>query len=229
MDEKRFILLRRQCERNRKSVCISNDMVRNRSQFVTNNLIKERGDSLYKSFLSSIPVKKSIVRQRGLQVCMKQKRENSYNSTDTSDSQCFGQYDGASVHSYARDIDQYIASRHPKLRRLKRTKKLLEEGQENGAIVSEDALKQKMKEYFEKLKIFTEEADDKVHHIKRTRGSRRRKFRDFLPSLSQSHMSVDAIDIRYDSKPNNRRSIEDQKQYSSTFLPHINLKAVVEQ
>lgn len=146
MDEGRLGLVRRRENSQRKYVCILNEMAKSRWEITDDGLSRDKYETGIRYDRSVVSLRRTVVKQRILQECMKMRRE------DLKDSEKWlGRYGGKNVHAFGRDIDRYLTEMHPKRRRLKKIQKIKTDSVKNGKILSPSTLNCKMKEYFEKI------------------------------------------------------------------------------
>ncbi|XP_071096303.1 uncharacterized protein [Haliotis cracherodii] len=143
MDEGRYGQVRRLEDRHRKFVCIINDILKTKTDVYESCLSREKYETSFKYVKNAMTVRRALVRQKVLQKCLEMRRRRT-------DGGMFGRYDGASLHSMSRDVESYIASKHPKVRRLQKVQKLLQDSVDSGAILDTDAMNGKVEEFFRK-------------------------------------------------------------------------------
>ncbi|XP_046556934.1 uncharacterized protein LOC124266176 [Haliotis rubra] len=143
MDEGRYGQVRRQEDRHRKFVCIINDILKTKTDVYESCLSREKYETSFKYVKNAMTVRRALVRQKVLQKCLEMRRRRT-------DGGVFGRYNGASLHSMSRDVESYIASKHPKVRRLQKVQKLLKDSVDSGAILDTEAMNGKVEEFFRK-------------------------------------------------------------------------------
>lgn len=171
MDERRLVLVRRQADRNRKSVCVLNDIERSKYDTYQHTLHKERGELSFKLFQSIQPVKMLLARQRSLKKCleMRQKVADSNHAA----LKIFGRYDGLSLDDMRHDVDDYICANHPRLLRLRHVQRLLSGGKRNGALLDKNTASEKIHELFDK---FQNEREELLEELRRKRPAAPRRL-----------------------------------------------------
>ncbi|XP_064616699.1 uncharacterized protein LOC135480717 [Liolophura sinensis] len=171
MDERRLVLVRRQADRNRKSVCVLNDIERSKYDAYQHTLHKERGELSFKFFQSIQPVKLLLARQRSLKKCleMRQQAANSKHAT----LEIFGRYGGLSLDDMRHEVDDYICDNHPRLLRLRHVQRLLSGGKRNGALLDKNTASEKIHDLFNK---FHNEREELLDELRRKRPTAPRRF-----------------------------------------------------
>lgn len=145
MDTGRLGVVRRQENSRRKFVFMLNEVMRSQYEVVDGYLTREKFEIGVKYDKSFVPMRRSVVKQRVLQQCLKMKRQSKIMSNRN-----FGAYGGKPLYTFHRDIDKFITEMHPKLRRLKQAEKALQESIEKGRIIDPKIVPKKIEQYFEK-------------------------------------------------------------------------------
>lgn len=145
MDTGRLGVVRRQENSRRKFVFMLNEVMRSQYEVVDGYLSREKFEIGVKYDKSFVPMRRTVVKQRVLQQCLKMKRQSKIMSNRN-----LGAYGGKPLYTFQRDIDKLIAEMHPKLRRLKQAEKALQEGIERGRIIDPKVVPKRIDQYFEK-------------------------------------------------------------------------------
>lgn len=146
MDEGRLGLAVRREEKHRKFVYIMNDIVRTQLGLYNSCLAREEHEASVKLVKSSVEVKRAIVRQRVLLQCLEMRKRK---VLDRDPHAPFGQYGGRPLWTMSRDIDRVIANNHPRLRRMRRAKDLMQKSLQSGAILDTDTMVRRMEAFFQ--------------------------------------------------------------------------------
>lgn len=145
MDTGRLGIVRRQENSRRKFVFMLNDVIKTQCEVVDECLSREKFEIGVKYDKSFVPVRRSVVKQRVLQQCLKMRR----GSRKFSDRN-LGVYGGKPLYTYSREIDKFIADMHPRHRRLRQAEKALKESIDKGKILDPQNIPHKIEQYFEK-------------------------------------------------------------------------------
>ncbi|KAL4219007.1 hypothetical protein ACF0H5_021591 [Mactra antiquata] len=147
MSTERLKTLHRQAQTQRKFVCVMNDVAKTKQDLYEGYIEKEKQELVQKCNKSIVVTRRNIVRQQVLKHCMKNKRDEVEKNNAR---KIFGKYNGVSVEQIAQDVDPFIKKNHPKNRRQKKIQALFRDGFEKGAILDNDAMHNKVSDYFER-------------------------------------------------------------------------------
>ncbi|KAL3870777.1 hypothetical protein ACJMK2_038820 [Sinanodonta woodiana] len=145
MDEGRLGFVHRQENKHRKFNVVMNDVIKSRWETYDEYITKEKLRVDHRFQKSKMLIRRALVRQKVLQRCLKLRQET-VNKRHISPN--FGKYGGKPLVAFSRDIDAYIADNHPKMRRFRKIRKLIDDSIESGAILDENRAYQKVQTYF---------------------------------------------------------------------------------
>lgn len=128
----------------RKFLIVVNDVEKNKYEVYAEYLDHAHHEAEQNFEKSKMFVRRALVRQKVLQKCMKMRRR----TLDTKPE--FGRYGGRPIDAFSRDIEGYIAHNHPKLRRKRHLEKLLDESFDNGSILKQTAVNNKVADWMER-------------------------------------------------------------------------------
>ncbi|KAL3870194.1 hypothetical protein ACJMK2_038275 [Sinanodonta woodiana] len=155
--------------KHRKFVCVMNDVAKSQQDQLDGYLDKEKDDTRVRMDKSIVDTRKTIVRQRVLKKCMKQKVEELEKTNAT---KLYGKYRGIPVETFTGQIDVYLEENHPRVRRKQKIQELFDEGLEKGAILDKKTIKEKITDYFSTPLVQP-----------RLPSQRRDKLSSFLPAI----------------------------------------------
>ncbi|KAK3601006.1 hypothetical protein CHS0354_008115 [Potamilus streckersoni] len=145
MDEGRLGFVHKQENKHRKFNVVMNDVIKSRWETYDEYITKEKLRVDHRFQKSKMLIRRALVRQKVLQRCLKLRQET-VNKRHISSN--FGKYGGKPLVAFSRDIDAYIADNHPKIRRLRKIRKLIDNSIESGAILDEKRAYEKVQTYF---------------------------------------------------------------------------------
>lgn len=134
-------------QRQRKFVCVMNDVAKTKQDRYDHFIDTEKAEATQRNKKAIDCTRRNIVRQRVLKKCMQNKREEVEKKQAST---MFGKYHGVSVEHIAGEIDTYLQDNHPRIRRAQKINDLFQEGYENGAILDKETVKRKVKRFFDK-------------------------------------------------------------------------------
>lgn len=212
MDTGRLGIVRRQENSRRKFVFMLNDVMKSHYEVVDDCLSREKFEIGIKYDKSLVPVRRTIVKQRVLQQCLKMKRE-SRKFTNRN----LGAYSGKPLYTFSRDIDKFIADNHPRRRRLRQAEKALKESIERGKILDPTKIPEKIKQYFEKNWKNEVELSKPKQKSSDNQESKDifKNTRHILPPIRGLMNSFNAIKYNFDSKENQNNDIDLQEKDNS--------------
>lgn len=165
----------------RKFLIIINDVEKNRYDVYSEYLDHAHAEAEHSYEKSKMFVRRALVRQKVLQKCMKM-RKRTLNSKPE-----FGRYGGRPIEAFSRDIEGYIAHNHPKLRRKRYLEKLLEESLENGEILKQTTVQDKVSNWMErsytKYKLMKTKREKTLLEPVKEKGDKAEKKRQNIPKL----------------------------------------------
>ena len=147
MDSGRVGACHRLENKRRQFLIVVNDVVKNRFDTYTDIVEKDRAVADHKYEKSKMFVRRALVRQRVLQQCMRMRRTDIDRNPHTN---IYGRYGGRSVEQFGREIETFIAMNHPKIRRQRKIKELMEEGLEQGKILEEKTITTRMHSFLQR-------------------------------------------------------------------------------
>ncbi|GFR60267.1 hypothetical protein ElyMa_001818600 [Elysia marginata] len=185
LSDPRLIILQKQSKRMRKGIAIKNDKLRAHRDRVGRMEEKYKTSDQFRAWQRTLPYKNSLAEIRGLQKCLKKRRESttlelpshraaaapppaSESAEDGAYSSILslspppapvlapppppappaqpgptfprnGIYDGASLESMRRDVEQIIRERNPRERRLRKVERIKNNGLTDGRILDHEA------------------------------------------------------------------------------------------
>jgi len=161
----RLKILHRQEQRNRKFVCVMNDVTRNHQDRYCRFVDKEKQESVQNCNKSIVLTRKHIVRQRVLKQCMKETREEMERRQAT---KLYGRYHGVPMENIAAEVEPFLERHHPRVRRQQKIDRLVENGHEHGGLMDDDTIQEKMKSYFSRPLVHV--VDSNEQHDDQTSG-----------------------------------------------------------
>lgn len=133
LQDKRLSLIGKQIHRMRKTTSINNDKLKCKCNTYGKAIDKDKRSYDYKMWQKTVHHKQFYTHTKGTQRCLKRIRDQ---VPDLDDESCpFGVYGGVSLRDLQPQINTMIKDHHPKVRRLKRTEKLLSDGKQDGRIM----------------------------------------------------------------------------------------------
>ncbi|OWF43496.1 uncharacterized protein LOC110459657 [Mizuhopecten yessoensis] len=147
MDEGRLGIVRKRENIHRKYVYIVNDVIKSKWGVLDEHIAREKIQQSLDWEKSTMAVRRILIRQKVLKQCMKMRRDGV--ATKVKERR-LGYYGGKSVNAFTRDIDHQIAENHPRLRRLRKVRKQIQESLENGKILKPVEMSKRITNYFEK-------------------------------------------------------------------------------
>ncbi|GFO30219.1 hypothetical protein PoB_005672400 [Plakobranchus ocellatus] len=166
LSDPRLIILQKQSKRMRKGIAIKNDKLRAHRDRVGRMEDKYKMSDQFRAWQRTLPYKHSLAEIRGLQKCLKKRRESStlepppavpaQPPSDSADEGAYdslfsstppppaqpaptfpknGVYDGATLDSMRRDVEQIIREKNPRERRLRKVEKIKSNGLVDGRIL----------------------------------------------------------------------------------------------
>lgn len=130
--------------RHRKYYCVMHDVAKNRHENMEVHIAKEQQEFGLQRDKSMAKVRQKFVKRLALKKCL---QENRVDSSTLRDRPLFGHYNGRSLQSFAKDIDTFLAAKHPQVKKKEKCQSLLEEGQNKGRILGEETMADKVKDY----------------------------------------------------------------------------------
>lgn len=143
MDEGRLGNVRRREDTHRKYMCVINDVNKSRWELLDGYIKRDEHDTMFRLAKSVTSVRKSLVKQRVLQQCMKMRRDR----LDYSE-KILGRYGGKPAEAFSRDVENVIDYMHPKRRRMRKLQSLKVQCIRDGAILLPTEVESKINEYF---------------------------------------------------------------------------------
>lgn len=146
MNEGRLGAVKRQENSNRKYMVIMNDVAKYRKDALKHYFDQEKKEEQQRNERSAGRVRKKAVQSMVLEKCLKMSREDTLTSPTGN---LFGHYNGRPIASFSTDVEKYIASKDPKVRKEREMDFLMKKYKETGKILEEDQMKHKVKKYFQ--------------------------------------------------------------------------------
>lgn len=197
LSDQRLIVLQKQSRRMRKSITILNDKLKSKQQRVERMVDKNKASDEYRRWQNTLPYKNSLVEIRGLQKCLKKRRESSSLEPETTPRN--GVYDGISLDSMKGEVDALIQERNPRERRLRKVERFKNDGFRDGRIIDYDASMAKFSEMLSRPKGLYRDELPLIH-----RESRPASALDLLHCRGQSPQSPASYSPVPDSPPQYR-------------------------
>ncbi|XP_033732784.1 uncharacterized protein LOC117322129 [Pecten maximus] len=147
MDEGRLGFVRKRENNHRKYVYIVNDVIKSKWGVLDEHIAREKIQHSLDWEKSTMSVRRILIRQKVLKQCMKMRRDGVATKVKE---RMLGYYGGKPIHAFTRDIDQQIADNHPRLRRMRKVRKQIQESIVTGKILKPVEMSQRMNNYFEK-------------------------------------------------------------------------------
>ncbi|XP_060067988.1 uncharacterized protein LOC132548183 [Ylistrum balloti] len=147
MDEGRLGIVRKRENNHRKYVYIVNDVIKSKWGVLDEHITREKVQHSLDWEKSTTAVRRILIRQKFLKQCMKIRRDGVATKVKES---MLGYYGGKSIPAFTRDIDQQIADNHPRLRRMRKVRKQIQESIETGKILKPIEMSKRMHNYFDK-------------------------------------------------------------------------------
>ena len=136
MDGPRLKALGKQLNRSRKSSLIGIGKDKQKLDVYVKSLNKEKRSLDGKYHVRGTRLKKSLANVRGTQKVLKARKEQSF--WEDSEEYPYGVYEGESLDSYRREIEQVINDKHPRLRRMRKVEDYMKTGRIMGRIMDND-------------------------------------------------------------------------------------------
>lgn len=163
-------------QKQRKYVCVMNDVAKTKQDRYDHIIDSEKAEATQRSKKAIEMTRRNIVRQRVLKKFMHDTREE---VEKRQASTLYGKYHGVSVDHIAGEVEEYLRNNHPRVRRAQKIKNLFQEGYEKGAILDKETVKTKVKRFFDKPLV-------KLHRIPEVDETSSKASPD-LPSVRPSH------------------------------------------
>ncbi|CAL1538606.1 unnamed protein product [Lymnaea stagnalis] len=116
MEDGRLGAVNRGIRRNRKVIYVTNEIIKNKQKLFESSLVRDHDKMVYKLAASEFKARKAALMNRVLLQCLNVNKKVSVPS-NASD---LGVYGGRPLDSFSKDIEQWIAWQHPRLRRLRK-------------------------------------------------------------------------------------------------------------
>lgn len=150
LSDQRLIVLQKQSRRMRKSITILNDKLKTKQQRVERMVEKNKASDQFRRWQHTMPYKNSLAEIRGLQKCLKKRRESS--TLDPEFTPRNGVYDGETLDSMKGEVHSLIQERNPRERRLRKVERFKNNGYRDGRIVDYDTSMAKFSEMISRPK-----------------------------------------------------------------------------
>lgn len=147
MDSGRVGVCHRLENKRRQFLIVVNDVARSKCDSYNDIVDKDKADADYRFEKSKMFVRRALVRQRVLQQCMKMRRTNLDRNPHNN---LYGRYGGRSIEQFGREIETFIAMNHPKIRRQRQIKRLMEEGLAQGKLLEQKTVSDKMQTFLQR-------------------------------------------------------------------------------
>lgn len=134
LQDKRLALIGKKTHRLRKTTSINNDKLKDKCSTYGRAIDRDKRSYDYEMWQKSMPHKQYYIHTKGTQKCLKRIRDQVPDLDD--ESSPYGVYGGVSLRDLQPQIDTVIKEQHPKVRRLKKTERLLSEGKTDGRIMN---------------------------------------------------------------------------------------------
>lgn len=146
MMDGRLGVVKRQEDSHRKFMYIMNEVVKYRHDELKHYIDKERREDIQRNDRLASRVRKKAIHRHVLGKCLEINRENTLTSSTRN---MYGHHNGRSIDSFTSDVENYIASKNPKIKKQKDMKYVLKRYKDSGKILEEDQMTGKIREYFQ--------------------------------------------------------------------------------
>lgn len=147
MDSGRVGVCHRLENKRRQFLIVVNDVVKTKHDTYTELVEKDKANADFRFEKSKMFVRRALVRQRVLQQCMRMRRSDYDNSSHKN---LYGRYGGRTIDQFGREIETFIAMNHPKIRRQRKIRQLLEDGKAQGKLLEEKAIASRMQSFLQR-------------------------------------------------------------------------------
>jgi hypothetical protein len=144
LQDKRLTYMSKVTRRSRKLTQISNDTLARNTSVYTKCVNREKQSYDFRSWQRSKPFRDSLIQARSTQKCLKKHKlcDCFVNSPKFN----YGMYGGIQLRNLRHEIEETIKQAHPRMRRLREVKKLLDDGRKDGRLVNYDKVKKTLDE-----------------------------------------------------------------------------------
>ena len=147
MDSGRVGVCHRLENKRRQFLIVVNDVVKTKQNTYTELVEKDKANADFRFEKSKMFVRRALVRQRVLQQCMRMRRSDYDHSPHKN---LYGRYGGRTIDQFGREIETFIAMNHPKIRRQRKIRQLLEDGKAQGKLLEEKAIASRMQSFLQR-------------------------------------------------------------------------------
>lgn len=147
MDSGRVGVCHRLENKRRQFLIVVNDVVKTKHDTYTELVEKDKANADFRFEKSKMFVRRALVRQRVLQQCMRMRRSDYDNNSHKN---LYGRYGGRTIDQFGREIETFIAMNHPKIRRQRKIRQLLEDGKAQGKLLEEKAIASRMQSFLQR-------------------------------------------------------------------------------
>ncbi|XP_067681535.1 uncharacterized protein [Haliotis asinina] len=133
LGDQRLCHIHRKVSRARKNIIVHNEKIKMRSDIFAKSIDRHKQTEDFLGWQRSLPIKKSLMEKRGLQKCLRRKREAA--SLASHQTLLFGMYGGEDLASFRPEIQSVIDRMHPRQRRLRKVEHMKTEGKATGRLV----------------------------------------------------------------------------------------------
>lgn len=141
----RLMNVRKQEDNHRKFLCVMNDVARNQHDYYKSYIQKELHYNISRQERYSVAARKAVTQKRILQKCLELRRQD---TGADKDSCLYGHYGGQSLQSLNKDMDSFLAERHPRVQKRKHLDTVMKQSKEKGMILADDKISEKVRQYF---------------------------------------------------------------------------------
>ncbi|XP_071081160.1 uncharacterized protein [Haliotis cracherodii] len=189
LGDQRLCHIHRKVSRARKNIIVHNEKIKMRSDIFAKSIDRHKQTEDFLGWQRSLPVKRSLMEKRGLQKCLRRKREAA--SLTNHQKLLFGMYEGEDLTSFRPEIQSIIDRMHPRERRLRKVEQMKVEGKATGRLVDYNQSLDKFHTLMEDHDTFLRSSFEKLREKDRTSTPayltrRRSTFR--LPPIGNSRV-----------------------------------------
>ena len=147
MDSGRVGVCHRLENKRRQFLIVVNDVVKAKHDSYTDLVEKDKANADFRYEKSKMFVRRALVRQRVLQQCMRMRRSDIDQGPHKG---LYGRYGGRTIDQFGREIETFIAMNHPKIRRQRKIRQLLEDGKAQGKLLEEKVIASRMQSFLQR-------------------------------------------------------------------------------
>lgn len=169
LQDEKLLHVGQNAKRIRKLALMYNNNANENLKKYDNEMDKEKRTTAQKMNREKLPVVKKLIRARGMQRCLAKRRKEASEKTEQTNT--LGKYKGLPLTALRYEIESSIRDSNPRLKRLRKTQKLLTQGRSDGRLINSILVSAKFSEMIN------------------------RPFSDFKSKLSDSESSSSKTDL----------------------------------